>query len=161
MEIEVIGIGAVGIVTAVGLAELGHKVSAVDIDSEKLNKISRGISPMKSLAKAALIQKIREWIGVESQIQILSDSSANIFVPSNMISTLVGRGGENIRQLQDDLGGIALSVKSLEEMPEGMENPRNPYWQDQQDRRSKSGRAWEHQSRGSKGKGRKGRKGRR
>ena len=40
MEIEVIGIGAVGIVTAVGLAELGHKVSAVDIDSEKLNKIS-------------------------------------------------------------------------------------------------------------------------
>ena len=134
----------------------GSEIAVVPVDGT-----SRGISPMKSLAKAALIQKIRDWIGVESQIQILSDSSANIFVPSNMISTLVGRGGENIRQLQDDLGGIALSVKSLEEMPEGMENPRNPYWQDQQDRRSKSGRAWEHQSRGSKGKGRKGRKGRR
>ena len=115
----------------------------------------------KSLAKEALIQKIREWIGVESQIQILSDSSANIFVPSNMISTLVGRGGENIRQLQDELGGIALSVKSLDEMPEGMENPRNPYWEDRQDRRSKAGRAWEHQSRGSKAKGKRGRKGRR
>ena len=134
----------------------GSEIAVVPVDGT-----SRGISPMKSLAKAALIQKIREWIGVESQIQILSDSSANIFVPSNMISTLVGRGGENIRQLQDDLGGIALSVKSLEEMPEGMENPRNPYWYDQQDKRSKAGRAWEHQSRGSKGRGKKGRKGRR
>ena len=97
----------------------------------------------------------------ESQIQFLSDSSANIYVPSNMISTLVGRGGDNIRQLQDDLGGIALSVKSLEEMPEGMENPRNSYWYDQQDSRSKAGRAWEHQPRGSRGRGKKGRKGRR
>ena len=116
---------------------------------------------MKSLAKEALIQKIREWIGVESQNQILSDSSANIYVPDNMISTLVGRGEENIRQLQDELGGITLSVKSLDDMPGGMENPRHPYWEDKQDRRSKSGRAWENQSRGSKGRGKKGRKGRR
>ena len=134
----------------------GSEIAVVPVDAS-----SGGLSPVKSLARSALIQKIREWIGVESQIQFLNDSSANIYVPSNMISTLVGRGGENIRQLQDDLGGIALSVKSLEEMPEGMENPRNPYWFDQQDKRSKAGRAWEHQSRNSKGKSRRGRKGRR
>ena len=134
----------------------GSEIAVVPVDGT-----SGGISPIRSLAKTALIRKIREWVGVESQIQFLSDSSANIYVPSNMISTLVGRGGDNIRQLQDDLGGIALSVKSLKEMPEGMENPRNPYWYDQQDSRSKAGRAWEHQPRGSRGRGKKGRKGRR
>jgi ATPase len=134
----------------------GSEIAVVPVEGN-----SRGLSPMKSLAKEALIQKIREWIGVESQIQILSDASANIYVPSNMISTLVGRGGENIRQLQDDLGGIALSVKSLDEMPEGMENPRKPYWEDRQDRRSKAGRAWENQSKGTKNRGRKTKKGRR
>jgi ATPase len=134
----------------------GSEIAVVPVEGN-----SRGLSPMKSLAKEALIQKIREWIGVESQIQILSDASANIYVPSNMISTLVGRGGENIRQLQDDLGGIALSVKSLDEMPEGMDSPRSRYRGDKQDSRSKAGRAWENPSRGSKGRGRNSKKGRR
>ena len=134
----------------------GSEIAVVPVEGN-----SRGLSPMKSLAKEALIQKIREWIGVESQIKILSDASANIYVPSNMISTLVGRGGENIRQLQDDLGGIALSVKSLDEMPEGMDNSRNRYARDKQDRRSKAGRACENPPRGSKGRGRNSKKGRR
>ena len=57
MEIEVIGIGAVGIVTAVGLAELGHKVSAVDIDHEKLDKIASGISPINEPQLGSLLEK--------------------------------------------------------------------------------------------------------
>ena len=60
-----------------------------------------------------------------------------------MVSTLVGKGGSNIRQLQDELGGISISVKTFDEMPESLERP-NPYWEDVQDRRSRSSRAWEH-----------------
>jgi len=60
----------------------GSEIAVVPVDGT-----SGGISPIRSLAKTALIRKIREWVGVESQIQFLSDSSANIYVPSNMIST--------------------------------------------------------------------------
>lgn len=44
MKIGVIGTGYVGLVTAVCLADLGHDVAGTDVDSEKIDKASRGIS---------------------------------------------------------------------------------------------------------------------
>jgi hypothetical protein len=35
-----------------------------------------------------------------------------------MVATLIGKGGENIRDLQDELGGMRLSVSSFSEMPD-------------------------------------------
>jgi UDPglucose 6-dehydrogenase len=46
MKIGIIGTGYVGMVTAVGLAELGHEVTGTDVASEKLEKASKGISPI-------------------------------------------------------------------------------------------------------------------
>ncbi|MFW6136567.1 MAG: UDP-glucose dehydrogenase family protein [Candidatus Aminicenantaceae bacterium] len=46
MNIGVIGTGYVGLVTAVGLAELGHNVIGTDKDEDKINKASRGIVPI-------------------------------------------------------------------------------------------------------------------
>jgi UDPglucose 6-dehydrogenase len=46
MNIGVIGTGYVGLVTAVGLAELGHRVVGTDKDEEKINKASQGIVPI-------------------------------------------------------------------------------------------------------------------
>lgn len=43
MKIGVIGTGYVGLVTAVGLAELGHSVIGTDTDREKIDKASQGI----------------------------------------------------------------------------------------------------------------------
>tara|TARA_B100000029_G_C17553774_1_gene951022 strand:+ start:769 stop:2022 length:1254 start_codon:yes stop_codon:yes gene_type:complete len=85
MEIEVIGIGAVGIVTAVGLAELGHKVSAVDIDSEKLDKISRGIAPINEPQLANLLEKhiSQNNISVNSHITEIPIKIVCVATPSN------------------------------------------------------------------------------
>lgn len=44
MKIGVIGTGYVGLVSAVGLAELGHEVVGTDVVSDKVEKASRGIS---------------------------------------------------------------------------------------------------------------------
>lgn len=44
MKIGVIGTGYVGLVSAVGLAELGHEVVGTDVASDKVEKASRGIS---------------------------------------------------------------------------------------------------------------------
>jgi UDPglucose 6-dehydrogenase len=46
MKIGVIGTGYVGLVTAAGLAELGHQVRGVDKDKDKIEKVSRGIVPI-------------------------------------------------------------------------------------------------------------------
>ena len=44
-KISVIGVGYVGLCTAVGLASKGYHVYASDIDSEKIAKINKGIPP--------------------------------------------------------------------------------------------------------------------
>ncbi len=46
MKIAVIGTGYVGLVTAAGLAELGHPVMGTDKDRDKIGRISRGIVPI-------------------------------------------------------------------------------------------------------------------
>ena len=130
----------------------GSEIAVVPVEGVKQN-----ISPIRALAKDALTRTIREWVGVESQVHFTSDSAANIYVSDNMISTIVGKGGSNIRQIQDELGGISLSVKTFDEMPESLERP-NPYWEDVQDRRSRASRAWEHSGKSQRRKGRKGKR---
>ena len=42
MRVTVVGTGYVGLVTAVGLAELGHIVTCTDIDERKVDALNRG-----------------------------------------------------------------------------------------------------------------------
>jgi UDPglucose 6-dehydrogenase len=46
MKIAVLGTGYVGLVTAAGLAELGHQVIGTDKDLDKIARISRGVVPI-------------------------------------------------------------------------------------------------------------------
>ncbi|MDR8306116.1 UDP-glucose 6-dehydrogenase, partial [Acinetobacter baumannii] len=46
MKITVFGIGYVGLVQAAVLAEVGHKVSCVDIDEKKIENLKNGIIPI-------------------------------------------------------------------------------------------------------------------
>jgi UDPglucose 6-dehydrogenase len=46
MNIAVAGVGYVGLVTGVCLAEVGYKVTCLDIDEEKIMKLRQGISPI-------------------------------------------------------------------------------------------------------------------
>ena len=130
----------------------GSEIAVVPVEG-----LTQKISPIKALAKDSLVRNIRDWIGVECQVQFTSNTAANIYVPTNMVATLVGKGGTNIRQLQDDLGGISLSVKTFDEMPDNLPRP-NSHWEDPQDRRSRDGKAWEHSGKGRRRKERKGRR---
>jgi len=57
MKIGVIGTGYVGLVSAVGLAELGHDVIGTDVDEHKIAKASRGISPIYEPGLDELLRK--------------------------------------------------------------------------------------------------------
>lgn len=57
MEIAVIGTGYVGLVTGVCLSDLGHHVTCIDIDEEKISTLQKGISPIYEENLAALLKK--------------------------------------------------------------------------------------------------------
>jgi UDPglucose 6-dehydrogenase len=46
MKISVIGTGYVGLVTGTCLAHVGHEVTCIDIDAEKVAKMKRGTIPI-------------------------------------------------------------------------------------------------------------------
>ena len=52
MRVAVVGAGYVGLVTAVGLAELGHTVTCIDIDERKVAALSRGEPPSLSVGSS-------------------------------------------------------------------------------------------------------------
>jgi UDPglucose 6-dehydrogenase len=49
MNITVIGSGYVGLVSGVCFAEMGNKVTCVDLDQKKIQKLQKGIIPVFEL----------------------------------------------------------------------------------------------------------------
>lgn len=57
MNIAVFGLGYVGSVTAVGMAELGHRVVGVDIHAPKVEAMRRGVPPVLEPGLPGLLRK--------------------------------------------------------------------------------------------------------
>ncbi|WP_210366116.1 UDP-glucose/GDP-mannose dehydrogenase family protein [Bacillus sp. REN3] len=57
MNISVVGTGYVGLVTGVALSEIGHKVTCIDIDEQKVNSMRMGISPIYEPGLEELMSK--------------------------------------------------------------------------------------------------------
>ena len=57
MKITIAGTGYVGLVAGVCFAEMGHSVTCVDIDNEKVALMRSGVSPIYEADLEALMQK--------------------------------------------------------------------------------------------------------
>jgi UDPglucose 6-dehydrogenase len=58
-SISVVGLGVVGLTSAIGFALKGHRVVGIDIDSEKVLNINEGISPIYEQGLSRAMQDIR------------------------------------------------------------------------------------------------------
>ncbi|ARA98320.1 UDP-glucose dehydrogenase family protein [Geobacillus thermodenitrificans] len=61
MKISIIGTGYVGLVTGVALSEIGHNVTCIDIDKQKVAEMKQGRSPIYEPGLGELMKKNIEW----------------------------------------------------------------------------------------------------
>jgi len=109
MRISIFGLGYVGSVSAVGLAELGHEVIGVDIVSQKVAELEEGRAPLKEPQLDELLVKNlktgRLRFSTDSEDAILQSDCAMITVgtPSdesgNINLNMVERCVENISRV--------------------------------------------------------------
>jgi UDPglucose 6-dehydrogenase len=74
MNISIIGTGYVGLVTGACFAHLGHHVTCIDIDLEKIQKINNGISPIYEEGLDSLLTSNKERITVTTEYQSIVDT---------------------------------------------------------------------------------------
>jgi len=70
LKISIVGSGYVGSVTGICLAELGHEITLVDVDREKIESIRRGISPVFEPDLDAFLEKNRSRITPTTDLSV-------------------------------------------------------------------------------------------
>src|SRR5246500_4849952 len=78
--IAVIGTGYVGLVTAVGFAELGSEVWCVDIDADKIARLERGEIPIYEPGLAECIEANRERMHFSTELAPALEHARLLFV---------------------------------------------------------------------------------
>ncbi|HEX3391855.1 MAG TPA: UDP-glucose/GDP-mannose dehydrogenase family protein [Solirubrobacteraceae bacterium] len=78
--IGVIGTGYVGLVTAVGFAELGSDVWCVDVDSEKIERLRRGEVPIYEPGLEELVARNRERLRFSTDLAPALEHARLLFV---------------------------------------------------------------------------------
>jgi UDPglucose 6-dehydrogenase len=129
MKIAVIGTGYVGLVTAVGLAEFGHKVIGADKVAEKIERISRGEVPiyepgLDDLLKANLK---KGTIAFSSDLPAVIQAADVIFV---CVGTPQGEDGSaDMSQIEEVSRMIAENLNKFKVVVEKSTVPvKTSYW---------------------------------
>ncbi|WP_299093704.1 UDP-glucose/GDP-mannose dehydrogenase family protein [uncultured Metabacillus sp.] len=111
MKIAVVGTGYVGLVTGTCLSEIGHTVTCIDIDQNKVNKMREGISPIYEPGLDELMKKNIE----EKRLFFTADHHEG-FENADVIYIAVGTpekedGSANLSFVEQVAKDIATHVK--------------------------------------------------
>lgn len=110
MNIAVVGVGYVGLVTAVCLAEIGHSVTCLDIQEEKIKKLNEGCAPIFEPMLEELMLKNKD------RLQYTTDGK-NAYKEADVIFIGVGTpekkdGSANLKYVYSVAKDIAESIEN-------------------------------------------------
>ncbi|HIK79293.1 MAG: hypothetical protein CXT67_01160 [Methanobacteriota archaeon] len=132
----------------------GSEISVVPVAGGK----GGSKSPVLKYAQEGVAQAIRDMLHMRCEIDLVSPSSATIYVAEKMIGAAVGPGGSMVKDMEEELG-LRLQIKGMSEMPKWLakksKGSRDDW--DFSDNGGQSDAPWEAQRRG-KGKRKKGRR---
>ncbi len=106
MQVAVVGLGYVGLVTALGLASLGHKVLCIDIDEKKIGLLSAGQMPFHEEGAQELLNE-----HLQSQRLVFANSYSSISEKDTHVLLCVSTpqlpdGGANLSNLNSALDQV-------------------------------------------------------
>lgn len=111
-QISIIGAGYVGLVTAACFAELGHNVNLLEIDSEKINALTKGILPISEPGLTELWRR--------------NQAKGNIHITDSYIKGLLGAefafiavGTPSTRTGRPNLKSVRAAARSIAETSSG------------------------------------------
>jgi UDPglucose 6-dehydrogenase len=114
--VGVIGVGWVGLVTAVCFAELGHEVVARDILAEKVEALSRGETTIHEPGLEEMLRRNAERITFTTEMSVLLERARLLFVCVDTPPTYSGDADlSRVRSVVDELpadGEHVLVMKS-------------------------------------------------
>lgn len=110
MNIVVVGTGYVGLVTGVALAHIGHQVTCVDVDEEKVERMKRGISPIYEPGIEPLMKG-----NMEANRLFFTTDGVRAYQEADVIYIAVGTpenedGSANLAYLKQAVRDIASAV---------------------------------------------------
>lgn len=110
MNIVVVGTGYVGLVTGVALAHIGHQVTCVDVDEEKVERMKRGISPIYEPGIEPFMKE-----NMDAGRLFFTTDGASAFREADVIYVAVGTpenedGSANLMYLKQAVRDIASAV---------------------------------------------------
>lgn len=111
MKVAVVGTGYVGLVTGTCLAHLGHEVTCMDKDVERIVKLKQGISPIYEVGLEELIKNTMEQdrLDFTSSLQEALTGKDFLFVAVGTPSD--EKGAADLSQLEEVVGNLVEEMK--------------------------------------------------
>ena len=107
MKVSIIGgAGYVGLITGLGVASMGHKVIAVDVDELKVKNLQKGISPIFE----DHLESLLSFSNTNNDITFSNDSSSAI---KNSDIIIISVGTPINSEGKIDLSQVRAVLKSL------------------------------------------------
>ena len=112
MNVAIVGLGYVGLISAVCLAKLGHKVYGMDINSERINSLQKGHIPIYEAGLKEIFEEVKDNILFTSNINEALRKSEVCFV---CVGTPSKRDGKiDLKYIEESAKAIGMALKESE-----------------------------------------------
>ena len=128
----------------------GSEISVVPVEGSGGTK-----SPILRFARHGLCNAVRDMLHMRCEVDLVSSTQADVYVPDRMVGAAVGPKGSMVRDMEDELG-ISLQIRPMSEMPRGLSKTPDRDEMggiDIQEIRGRQSRGWETQKGGKRKKG--------